>query len=482
VPPNAASYAELVRAAVVSGDLLLECADWLREAHRDGVAGYYPVFNARGALAVRLGGTMAHVLRAMVSAGIAADQKTLLAALEGAEAAMRAEPNCVAWGERAEACVKEFEREAEMEAGPEVCHAVMGIWARSTAAESVDASWRVLRKMERKAGKRADMAPTAETYALLVESAVVADRMPLAISAFNELEQRGLRPNEATFQALVRGFGKQLQLGKALGVWQEMLANGIVPGKVSYQYMVEACLMHPRGMANAIRMVEDMHRQGISVEDEYNDGFVQAFKRASDLKETVTDVFADKSASGAAGDLAVGSPRRDQGRTQVNEIALGVILSACKKKEDTPTMQRALLLMKQHGVQPEESVMEYLDNVGRRPRSKSQNHNLKRVDKIVRNGSAVPFLREQRLGAEYRDFQNLLDGEVRASKPEPESTPDQGEAKVRTASFGSRGFVGVPSPSSLSALSSAHTLKKREEETRIRHEAVKKAIERPTKK
>ena len=67
---------------------------------------------------------------------------------------------------------------------------------------------------------------------------------------------------QAAYAALVRGFGRALDLGAALGVWAELLERHPRPGRASFQAAVDAAAGHPKGLKPACEIMARMRTEG----------------------------------------------------------------------------------------------------------------------------------------------------------------------------------------------------------------------------
>ncbi|KAK3274929.1 hypothetical protein CYMTET_16920 [Cymbomonas tetramitiformis] len=83
--------------------------------------------------------------------------------------------------------------------------------------------------------------PIAATYNVLIEGAVAAGQIEVALAKYSEMAKQKLKPNQETFQMLMRGAGKSGRLNNALAVFGEMKAAGVSPNLDTYNQLIIAC-------------------------------------------------------------------------------------------------------------------------------------------------------------------------------------------------------------------------------------------------
>ena len=85
-------------------------------------------------------------------------------------------------------------------------------------------------------------APDVTAFALTIEACVASNMTASALTVLTEMEQWGLYPDRRVYTALMRAFGQRGDVGSALGVFQEMWVNGLVPDTAALQSILDVCL------------------------------------------------------------------------------------------------------------------------------------------------------------------------------------------------------------------------------------------------
>ncbi|KAA8490766.1 hypothetical protein FVE85_4397 [Porphyridium purpureum] len=370
-------------------------------------------------------------------------------------------------------------------------HALFRVFESGTAAHPKAAS-ALLDNMHLDAVHRPEVAPCAETYAMVVRACTAVDLdMRRAMFFFDDLVSRGISPNAGVYAALIRGFGQKLQLEEALQVWRmarssvsssasvshhQQQQSSLLPAPVVCEAMVECCMQHPRGIPHAIALLEEMHSAGMKSSLPVfacYDEMISSCRSAQDMRELLSgfsEHFGNAAAlaSGDHGDseatdeedivledspewMAHESPTS---RDTISDLTLGAILASMSSSSDSDTkraqkwaLQRVLNAMKVSGKKPNQLVMDYFALDGRAPLPKMSKKKMRFLRDVRSQGRGKDSLSEASLTqannasstrkqvlvklrqAALREFSLL--NEWRTGKQPNTSTQEQSESGAR---------------------------------------------------
>jgi pentatricopeptide repeat protein len=128
--------------------------------------------------------------------------------------------------------------------------------------------------------------PDSDTFALVVEACLVANRPSVALKLFNEMEKVGITPNRRIYSALIQAFGMMNDISSALGVFEEMRRH-ISPDINSLQRILDVCLKDPVDIRQAAYVLENMALDGIDLDLYSKDILMMTFSDAATLSQAL---------------------------------------------------------------------------------------------------------------------------------------------------------------------------------------------------
>ncbi|CAM9284480.1 unnamed protein product [Phaeothamnion confervicola] len=190
--------------------------------------------------------------------------------------------------------------------------------------------------------------PTEVCYRLVVECCAEARRVDAALQVFSDMEQRGLQPSEPIYAAVMRGFGADLQLSSALGVWEELSKRWRPPSRASFEAAIDCCVTHPNGLQSAGMLINQMKLAGFDLSADHFRLLIRGFGEARNL-EAALEVFREMK-YGAMSSLG----------WEVGEDTFAVLIEACMRGGDAASVPEAIAILRSHGVKPPRQIMQYL--------------------------------------------------------------------------------------------------------------------------
>ncbi|XP_031389539.1 pentatricopeptide repeat-containing protein At3g29290 isoform X2 [Punica granatum] len=121
---------------------------------------------------------------------------------------------------------------------------------------------------------------TAITYSLLVSIFVRCGQNELALQAYHEMVQRGLKPGNDVLQAVMKACTKEGKWELALSVFETMLANGQRPNLISCNALMN-CLGKAGEVGQAFKVYDIMRRFGHEPDGYTLNALVGALYRAN---------------------------------------------------------------------------------------------------------------------------------------------------------------------------------------------------------
>ncbi|XP_078180869.1 tetratricopeptide repeat (TPR)-like superfamily protein [Carex rostrata] len=106
--------------------------------------------------------------------------------------------------------------------------------------------------------------PDHVTYTTVISALVNAGSMEEASEVLDEMKQARIPANRVTYNVLIRGYCKKLQLDKAKDLMREMEARiGVLPDVVTYNILIDGCLLIDN-IAGALAYYTEMREKGIA--------------------------------------------------------------------------------------------------------------------------------------------------------------------------------------------------------------------------
>ncbi|CAA6653535.1 unnamed protein product [Spirodela intermedia] len=136
-----------------------------------------------------------------------------------------------------------------------VYNTMISICGRSKNWLEVERMWRRLRE--------SDCIGTMLTYRLLISTFVQCGQAELALSAYNEMIQNGLEPDEDIMKGIISVCTKEGKWESGLTVFHRMLDRGIQPNAIAFNSMIN-CLGKAGESDHAFRIFELMRSSGLS--------------------------------------------------------------------------------------------------------------------------------------------------------------------------------------------------------------------------
>ena len=79
-------------------------------------------------------------------------------------------------------------------------------------------------------------------YNCIMDTCLHFRQLDKAVSLFEEMQHRGIKPSSVTYGILIKGYGQFKKLGIALDVYREMKEKGLKPNEVTYGCLIDACV------------------------------------------------------------------------------------------------------------------------------------------------------------------------------------------------------------------------------------------------
>jgi len=281
--------------------------------------------------------------------------------------------------------------------------------------------------------------PDLDFFQKVIEICVNSNRLDEAIRTFTLMEAEGYQSNQKVLSSLIRGFGRRLDLGSALGVWDELCHLPTRPSRSSYETIIDACISHPQGLGHVCKLIRDMQKEGYELGSAQYNLLVKGFGRAESMEN------------------ALESFRNIDFGIEVNEATLAGLVDACQRSGESDSIQEAMAFLYSMGIVPPKHIMAYIekdkgksdlykrffkDEIKAKIVSKVQ---LEREKKILQHGRipikiqqgllAKQELDEELQGHCYSQFSQLLDAHFKNSEQdqfEQAKVPntEQGTSKV----------------------------------------------------
>ena len=64
----------------------------------------------------------------------------------------------------------------------------------------------------------------------------------MALKVYQNMRTLRIKPSNVTYSILIKIYGKQKNLGKALGILEEMKKEGVKPGLIVYTCLIQTCI------------------------------------------------------------------------------------------------------------------------------------------------------------------------------------------------------------------------------------------------
>ncbi|GAV65713.1 PPR domain-containing protein/PPR_2 domain-containing protein/PPR_3 domain-containing protein [Cephalotus follicularis] len=173
--------------------------------------------------------------------------------------------------------------------------------------------------------KESGVIGTRVTYSLLVCTFVRCCQNELAIDAYNEMLQSGLKPGSDTMQAVISACSKEGKWDLSLNVFQSMLKNGLKPNQVAWNSVIN-CLGKAGKVNLAFKVYDNMTNMGYQPDEYTWNALLCALYRANRLSDSIH--FFE-------------SIKREQ-NSQLNIHMYNTVLTSCQK---LGSWERALQLL-----------------------------------------------------------------------------------------------------------------------------------------
>lgn len=195
--------------------------------------------------------------------------------------------------------------------------------------------------------------PDAQCYEYVIKTlcSSAVNRVDDALALLSDMETASLTATEDTYASIVRGLGGKLELGRALGAWQEILQRFDKPKMSSYEAAIDACIAHPQGLQRATSIIKDMKAAGYSLALGHYTVLIRGFGDSRNL-EAALSVFAEaqggeKKATGLGG-------------VEVSEDIYSALLEACVRSGAASGASDGVRVLKSKGIKPPGAIMSYL--------------------------------------------------------------------------------------------------------------------------